>query len=267
MNPSGHDCRRETVDEDAKMIADLAWSFRGKLSPSGRKRMRRLVDRVLAPLGSINGASNPSHAVALTFDDGPDPTVTPRLLDLLQRRGVHATFFLLTDRAINLPDIVQRIVAEGHEIALHSDRHDRLTNVPARKLRQRIMDARRSLESISGRPVRLFRPPFGAQSLGTYLAARMCGLDVVVWGPYAEDWIEGTPEASASRALATVKGGDILLLHDGLEMPAGETPPRFDRVRSVELILDGMVARGLQPTSVSQLLAADGTRRTAWFRP
>ena len=95
----------------------------------------------------------------------------------------------------------------------------------------------------------------------------MCGLDVVVWGPYAEDWIEGTPEETASRALAMVKGGDILLLHDGLEMPAGQSPPRFDRVRSFELILDGMAARGLQPTSVSQLIATDGTRRTAWFRP
>jgi peptidoglycan/xylan/chitin deacetylase (PgdA/CDA1 family) len=245
----------------------LAWKARSMLSADGRKHVRRIADRILAPLGSINGALRPSQAVALTFDDGPDPVVTPLLLDLLCERGVRATFFLLTDRVSRHPELVRRMAAEGHEIALHADRHERLTAVSAREARRRISAARDLLESVAAQPVRFFRPPFGAQSLATYLVARACGLDVVVWGPYAEDWVESLPEAVAARGLKGLKGGDVLLLHDGLEPPAGAPIPTFDRVRAFELILDGMAARGLRPATVGDLISAGKARRTAWFRP
>lgn len=249
------------------MTTSLAWKARDRLSPEGRKRARRIADRLLFPFGSIQGARRPSNAVALTFDDGPDPLVTPRLLDLLRDRGVQTTFFLLTDRVMRLPDLVGRMVAEGHEIALHADRHDRLTLVPAGELWRRVRAARDVLERVTDRPIRFFRPPFGAQSLTTYLVVRACGLDVVVWGPYAEDWVESSPETVAARGLAALNGGDVLLLHDGLVGPPGEPVPTFDRVRAFELILDGMAARGLTPTTVGQLIGAHKPRRTAWFRP
>ena len=113
---------------------------------------------------------------------------------------------------------------------------------------------------------RPLRPPFGSQSLSTYLAARSCGLDVVVWGPYAEDWVECAPEAVAERGLSDLRAGQILLLHDGLEMPDGEARPTFDRVRAFELILDGLETRGLAGATVGSLIAEGGARRTAWFR-
>jgi peptidoglycan/xylan/chitin deacetylase (PgdA/CDA1 family) len=237
------------------------------LSANGRKRARTIADRLLSPFGSINGVQGSSRAVALTFDDGPDPMVTPRLLDLLAARGAHATFFVLTDRACRYPGLVHRMAAEGHEVALHSDCHERLTLVSAREVRARLSVARDLLARIAGRPVRFFRPPFGAQSLLTYLVARACGLEVVVWGPYAEDWVESPPEAVAARGLNGLKGGDVLLLHDGLELPAGEPMPTFDRVRATELILDGLAARGLRPASVGDLVSTGEPRRTAWFRP
>jgi peptidoglycan/xylan/chitin deacetylase (PgdA/CDA1 family) len=245
----------------------LAWRIRSMLSVSGRKRVRRIGDRILAPLGSINGAVGSSRAVALTFDDGPDPAVTPRLLDLLRARGVRGTFFVLTDRVALYPELVRRMAAEGHEIALHADRHERLTVVSVREARQRITGARNSLQSVVGRPVRFFRPPFGAQSVATYLVARACGLDVVVWGPCGEDWIESSPEDVATRSLKDLKAGDVLLLHDGLEIPSGQPIPSFDRVRAIELILDGMAARGLNPVTVGKLISVGKTIRTAWFRP
>jgi peptidoglycan/xylan/chitin deacetylase (PgdA/CDA1 family) len=245
----------------------IAWKLRSRLTADGRKRVRWIVDPILSSVGSINGAAPPSHQVALTFDDGPDSTVTPQLLDLLRDRGVRGTFFVLTARAARHPDLVRRMVAEGHEIALHSDRHERLTEVPVLELRRRLSAARDLLQRVSDQPVRFFRPPFGAQSLPTYLAARACGLDVVVWGPHAEDWVQGTPEAVAARGLDGLKGGDVLLLHDGLVMPPGEVTPTFDRVRAFALILEGMADRGLRPTTVSDLTADGAARRTAWFRP
>jgi peptidoglycan/xylan/chitin deacetylase (PgdA/CDA1 family) len=95
----------------------------------------------------------------------------------------------------------------------------------------------------------------------------MSGLDVVVWGPYGEDWIESTPEEVADRALRNLHPGDILLMHDGLERPAGEPIPALDRVRAVSLILDGLDRMGLRPITVGDLIETGGARRTAWFRP
>jgi peptidoglycan/xylan/chitin deacetylase (PgdA/CDA1 family) len=249
------------------IVTTLAWKVRSRLSEEGRHRARRVADAILSSVGSINGAASPSLEVALTFDDGPDATVTPQLLDLLLDRGARGTFFLLTDRAARHPDLVRRMAAEGHEIALHADRHQRLTELPLGELRCRLRRAREFLQAVSNQPVRFFRPPFGAQSLGTYLAARACGLDVVVWGPYAEDWAHASHEAVAERALKRLSGGDVLLLHDGLEVPPGEPIPTFDRVRAFSLILDGMSARGLRATTVSGLTASASARRTAWFRP
>jgi peptidoglycan/xylan/chitin deacetylase (PgdA/CDA1 family) len=247
--------------------AALAWKARSMLSAAGRKRARRIADRFLAPLGSINGALCPSGSVALSFDDGPDPIVTPRVLDLLRQRDVRATFFVLTDRAVQSPELMRRIVSEGHEVGLHSDSHVRLTLLSAAEVRRRLSAARDRLERVGGQPVRFFRPPFGAQSVATYLAARSCGLEVVVWGPYAEDWIESPPEAVAARGLKGLMDGDVLLLHDGLETPPGEPIPTFDRVRAFELILDGLSARGLRAATVGDLILSGQARRTAWFRP
>jgi peptidoglycan/xylan/chitin deacetylase (PgdA/CDA1 family) len=249
------------------MLTAMAWRLRSRLTPDDRARIRSTMDRVLTPVGSINGTRGSLPEVALTFDDGPDPAVTPHVLDLLRDSGARATFFVLTDRAARHPMLVRRILAEGHELGLHADRHERLSEVPALALSRRLRAARKLLQDVSGAPVRLFRPPFGAQSLASYLAARSSGLDVVVWGPYAEDWVQASPEVVAARGLNGLQSGDVLLLHDGLVVPDGERVPTFDRMRAFELILDGMAERGLRPTSVSGLLGAGRTRRTAWFRP
>jgi peptidoglycan/xylan/chitin deacetylase (PgdA/CDA1 family) len=239
--------------------------FRRGLSPRARITLRRLADRFFSGLGSINGARSPTNHVAITFDDGPDPQVTPRMLDMLKARGCRATFFLLSDKAEIDPAIVQRMISEGHEIGLHSDRHDRLTTLPLDVVRDRLAAARRSLEAIAG-PIRFFRPPFGGQSFGTYFLARRMGLEIVTWGPHAEDWVEQPPASSADRALSNMRGGDILLLHDGMEMEPGVPPPNLDRVRVAELVLDGMKERGLIPTSVGGLLEHGQPRLSPWFR-
>lgn len=244
------------------LMSDL---LRKSLGPGSRRRLKALVDPLLAPVGSIHGAKPPSDKVALTFDDGPDPDVTPRLLDLLRARGVRATFFVLTDKAAARPDLLKRISSEGHEVGLHFDRHDRLTGIPLAEARERVRAARAWLEDLTG-PVRFFRPPFGSQSLQTYMMARREGLEVVSWGPYAEDWAEQAPETAAHKVLGPVKGGDIVLLHDGLEKPEGEAVPTFDRVKMVEIILDGLAQRSLGATTVGGLLASSGPRLSAWFR-
>jgi peptidoglycan/xylan/chitin deacetylase (PgdA/CDA1 family) len=237
------------------------------LGPVGFRRLREMVDVVATPVGSIKTVRLAAPRLALTFDDGPDPRWTPPLLELLAERGVQATFFLLTMRTRRHPSIVADLVAAGHEIALHGDDHTRLTTLPVREVSRRIRGARAELEDTSGVGVRWFRPPFGAQSLATYAATRLAGLDVVVWGPHAEDWVDGTVEQVTSRALTKVRAEDILLLHDGLEVPTGEAAPTFDRTAVFRRLLDGLAVQGLEPDALGPLAEVGRIRRTVWYRP
>lgn len=205
------------------MLTLLSDTLRKSLDPDARRRLKAVIDPILAPVGSIHGAKAPGAAIALTFDDGPDLDVTPRVLDLMRARGARATFFVLTDKAAKQPDLMRRITDEGHEVALHFDRHDRLTSLPLLEARARLRAARARLEDMAG-PVRFFRPPFGSQSIFTYLIARAEGLEVVSWGPYAEDWAEQMPEAAADKVLGPVKGGR----HCPAARRAGEAGGRAD---------------------------------------
>ena len=248
-------------------ITDAIWRLRNSISPRKRAVLRRSADVALFPLGSIIRGSRELPYCALTFDDGPDGTWTRPLLDLLGDRQMRATFFVLTKQARKFPELLEEIVKGGHEVALHGEDHIRLTTLPIGEVRRRIRSSKCELQRLSGRPVTLFRPPYGAQTILTYLVARGSGMRVVVWGPYAQDWIDGSPEEVAKRGLVGLKPGDILLLHDGLELPEGELAPTFDRLSMFEQVLDGLAAEGLTGVSVSDLRRLGGVRTTAWFRP
>jgi peptidoglycan/xylan/chitin deacetylase (PgdA/CDA1 family) len=245
------------------------WWLRSRLSESGRVRLRRLSDPVLEPIGSVRGARTRDPLVALTFDDGPDPESTPGVLDVLARHGARATWFVLVDRAEANPKLIRRILAEGHELGLHGADHRRLTTLNPRELRPHIERAARRLGELVGRPPRLFRPPYGAQSLRSYIAARRCGMDVVVWSVDCEDWEQHQELDIATRGVRAAQPGGIVLLHDSLAADPA-TPvaaPILDRPKIADLLLLGLAERGLQAVSVSALLQGRRAHRTAWFRP
>ncbi len=243
------------------------WRVRSMLTPARRSRLRQVTDPLVGPLGSVRGAGV-ADAVALTFDDGPGPE-TAAILDVLGRHGASATFFVLVEHAEARPALVRRIVAEGHDIALHGLDHQRLTALPTAAVSAHIAEGRRRLERCTGDRIRYFRPPYGSQSLRTFGAARRHGLDVVVWTADAEDWIDHAPAQIAELALDRIEAGGVLLLHDGFESdPAAPLPePTFDRAEALDRILTGLAGRSLAAVSVSRLLAAGRPHRTAWFRP
>ena len=191
---------------------------------------------LLAPVASLHCFATDEPVVALTYDDGPDPERTPEVLDALAEYGVRATFFLLAERARRHPDVVARLVADGHEIGLHGDDHARLSALPAREAVRRVKAARAALEDVAGRPVALYRPAYGAQTLGMLVGTRALGLDVVLWSAWARDWEPGTPEQAAHRAAEGVHPGAVVLLHDAsAEADPGERP---DPARTTALLLD-----------------------------
>lgn len=216
-------------------------------------------------LGTIVGADTDEGLVALTFDDGPDETESDRLLATLDRRGAHATFFVLARRAEAHPEVVRRIAA-SHEVGLHGDEHVRLGRVPAREVVRIVRDGKRRLERTVGAPVTLFRPPGGEQTLLSLLVARATGLRVVHWSAAAEDWLDLEVDELVRRSMADLSPGGVLLLHERFEPgPDATAPPALDRAELLGRLLDALAERGWRAVTVGELLRGRRPRHALWF--
>jgi peptidoglycan/xylan/chitin deacetylase (PgdA/CDA1 family) len=215
----------------------------------------------LLPVSSVLAVATPEPVLSLTYDDGPDPEFTGRVLDLLAEHGARATFFLLTERARRHPALVARMLAEGHEVGLHGIDHARLTRLSAPAVFRLLRAGKDQLEQVTGRPARLYRPTYGAQSVPQFLAARALGLEVVIWSAWARDW-EGAPaEVVGPRAVTAMHAGAIVLLHDSSGDGVGIG---LDRGRASELVLAGMRGRGFASVPAGELLARYPAVRTYW---
>jgi peptidoglycan/xylan/chitin deacetylase (PgdA/CDA1 family) len=231
------------------------------------KRLVRPLARRL--VGSIYGVRTDDPLVSLTFDDGPDEYETPRLLDALADHGARATFFILGERARRYPDLVRLIRSTGHEVGSHSDVHRRLTSLPRHHVVRDIYRSKRDLERVLGKPIRLFRPPYGFLTRGGYLIARGLSLDVVAWSAEAQDWLDHRVDELVATAFEGLRPGGILLLHERYEPPQVPNPPpapTFDRDLFLRTLLDEITARGWRSISVGELIAGRPIDRRLWFR-
>ncbi|MGH9102472.1 MAG: polysaccharide deacetylase family protein, partial [Acidimicrobiales bacterium] len=162
----------------------------------------------LAGLGDRRG-------VALTFDDGPDPSSTPAFLEALDRLGWKATFFMLGAMAEAAPGLASEVAAAGHEIALHGHLHRCHLLRGPRAVLEDVERGRDAVGQATGAVPAWHRPPYGAPSIGTVLAARRLGLRVVLWSTWGRDWrAQATPESVTEDLLARLEPGATLLLHD-----------------------------------------------------
>jgi peptidoglycan/xylan/chitin deacetylase (PgdA/CDA1 family) len=154
--------------------------------------------------------------VALTFDDGPDPDVTPQVLDLLDRHGVRATFFCIGERVRAHPEIAAEIARRGHRVENHTQTHPHLfACYPASGLRREVLDAQESIVRATGQSPRLFRAPAGLRNPLLDRVLFRAGLRLVSWTRRGFDALEKDPRRIARRLLAGLAPGDVLLLHDG----------------------------------------------------
>lgn len=204
---------------------------------------------------------------SITYDDGPHPEHTPRILDTLAEHAATATFFVLADQVAAHPDIARRITEGGHELALHGKNHTALTRLPDVQALRQIRDARSTVEDITGTPLRLFRPPYGMHTWRQAVGIRRMGLDLVIWSNHAWDWIDADPGAVAARALAGVFAGGVLLLHDHRADPetleVGQSLPAFNKADVLARILAGADARGFTTMRAGDLLAQHRHVRSA----
>ncbi|MCB5942576.1 polysaccharide deacetylase family protein [bacterium 210820-DFI.6.52] len=162
----------------------------------------------------------------LTFDDGPDPRYTPALLDLLGEWGIPACFFVVGENAAACPDLIRRMTAEGHEVGIHSYRHE---NARFRRPSFAGADLEQSLATLRelGTEPRYYRPPWGNCNPFTLYEARARGLETVLWSVMAQDWERGaTPRRTAQRLLGRVGSSSIICLHDrSMGKSADDTAP------------------------------------------
>lgn len=156
-----------------------------------------------------------SDLVYLTFDDGPDPKFTPKVLDILKKNNVKATFFVLGEKAEQHPNIIKRIRREGHELGSHTFTHADGYNVNDRRVYDEIKGTDDAVRKITGRSPKYFRPPFGFFNYRYIAASEELGQKTVLWTFDVGDWNKIRAADIEKEILAKTKGGSIILLHDG----------------------------------------------------
>jgi peptidoglycan/xylan/chitin deacetylase (PgdA/CDA1 family) len=213
----------------------------------------------------IWSAATSAPVAALTFDDGPHPELTPRILEVLDRYAVRATFMALGHAAEQHPEILADIVARGHEVGHHTWRHLHLAKTRAATTRREIEVGTRIVEDIAGVPVRLFRPPQGRLSEAVVRLVTSMRQDIVLWSVSRGKKGWRTPERVAQHVVDEVDRGDIIDFHDGIGR--GTFEPRSDladelmRRRQVEVealpdIIERLAQRGIRLGTVSDLRSA-----------
>jgi peptidoglycan-N-acetylglucosamine deacetylase len=195
-------------------------------------------------------------AIALTFDDGPDPEATPRLLELLESHMAKATFFMCGLAASRHPDIVKAVVAAGHSVGGHSwdHRHRLFRGLAPTEWQRQIGDTHELLTTLTGAPVRWFRPPRGITDSRTWRTLRRQGVTTVLWSVDGRDCTLRDPALIAARVLDKLNPGAIALLHDSnanflfsTNRPRyGEVGSQESTVRATDIIIRGARERGLQ---------------------
>jgi peptidoglycan/xylan/chitin deacetylase (PgdA/CDA1 family) len=194
------------------------------------------------PITKLPTHGTQDRAVALTFDDGPNPEATPLVLDALKARGVRATFFILGRHADAWPDLVRRVADEGHAIGNHGFFHRKLHFKSPSYVRRDLQLGTEAIVRASGVRPRLFRAPHGFRSPWVTAIARSLGQRTVGWSLGVWDSDRPGADVIAQRTVTGAKPGSILLLHDG-----DGYDPRGDRIqtaRAVPLIVDRLLAQG-----------------------
>lgn len=191
----------------------------------------------------------PGKVIAITFDDGPNPETTPRLLDYLKERGIKATFFLVGKNAAAYPNVVQRILAEGHELGNHSWTHPIFSQLRQERVDSELKKTHDAIVAACGTAPLLYRPPYGAIRLNQKKHIQeTLGYPTILWDVDPNDWqAPRTQEKVYTRVLAQTRPGSIILCHDIHKPTVDAMPATLDELRN----------RGFQFVTVTQLLNLD----------
>lgn len=194
--------------------------------------------------------------VALTFDDGPDPVITPRVLDLLDAHQAQGSFFCVAGEVLRHAALAREIVARGHDVENHSFAHSTLLGLRGlRGMVREIGDAQHAIADVTGVLPLFFRPPFGVRTPFTEPALARLGLACVGWNLRSYDTVDMNGERVAQRVLRRIEPGSIVLLHDGLSARTRADPAAASVLTALPRLLDAIRARDLRAVALRASLS------------
>ncbi len=224
------------------------------------KRSAAFIQRKL--LGAITNVSTSRRAASLTFDDGPNPNFTPRLLKLLNEYGAKATFFVVGKQAARYPELIKSTISAGHAIGNHSWDHSSFPLLTAKYRKGQLLACSRVLAPY--KPA-LFRPPYGHLNLLSKLDVRLLGYKIIMWSIVAEDWLDHSAQTMAEKVINEIQPGGIILFHDSLytvmDAKYADRQPTLDAVRIVLNKLNGQY----DFITVPELLKLGKHQKTNWY--
>jgi peptidoglycan-N-acetylglucosamine deacetylase len=211
----------------------------------------------MAPTGqwfgpAFTGLRPPSRQLALTYDDGPNDPHTLRLLEVLARHDVRATFFLIGRYVRQRPDIARDLVKPGHVVGNHTFSHPLLIFHSASALKAQLVDCDRALTDAVGGHCNLFRPPFGCRRPAVFRIARQMGLEPIMWNVTGYDWNAPSVEHIEGKVTNKVRGGDVILLHDGGHLNFGAD--RSFTVRATDRLISRYKSEGYEFVTIPEMM-------------
>jgi peptidoglycan-N-acetylglucosamine deacetylase len=209
--------------------------------------------------GTFTGGFCGSKQIALTYDDGPNDPHTMRLLEVLAKHSVQATFFMIGQYVRHRSDIARAVAQAGHVIGNHTFTHPLLIFRSAVETRRQMIDCRQALQDAAGEHSNLFRPPFGGRRPGTLRIARSLGLETVMWNVTGFDWNSPPAAVIEQKVAQQVRGGDVILLHDGGHRAMGAD--RAQTVRATENMVRRYKDEGYEFVTVDRMREAANLRQ------
>ena len=193
---------------------------------------------------SFTGLEPGSRTLSLTYDDGPNDPDTLRLIDVLAKHDVKATFFVLGKFVQQKPEIVRALASAGHVIGNHSWDHPRLIFASTAELRRQLERTQSAIFDACGVTPTLFRPPYGGRRPGTLGAVRELGLEPVMWNVTCYDWKPTSADKVLAHAQRQIRGGDVILMHDGEQKAMGAD--RGHTVQATDRLVSHYTADGYE---------------------
>jgi peptidoglycan-N-acetylglucosamine deacetylase len=211
----------------------------------------------MAPTGqwygrTFTGLPSRLRQLALTYDDGPNDPHTLNLLDVLARHGVQATFFVIGRYVEQRPDIVREILKAGHTLGNHTHTHPLLTFMSENEIRYELTRCRAALQDAIGEPSNLFRPPFGGRRPAVLRVARELGLKPVMWNVTGYDWNAPPAEVIEHKVTKRIRGGDVILLHDGGHKQLGAD--RSQTVIATDRLITNKKSQNFEFATISRMM-------------
>ena len=193
--------------------------------------------------------------VAITFDDGPSPEWTPKILDELKKAGIKATFFMIGHHVQKYPDIARRVAREGHQIGNHSYAHSVMFYYTPDELEEDIKYSEFVIKEVTGQTTKCFRPPKALITSREKEKIKAMGYEVVLWSLNSKDWVTFDDKYIVRYILRNVRNGDIILFHDSGGVFKAEGGNRCETVSTIPLLAEKLKERGFNCVTVDELLS------------